>query len=109
MKKYISLDAVVAEIEELRKIQPTDEFQPKEQNKIDWLAGKEFAIIILQLFLDTLEVKEVPIWEKVSPDTGQTTLYKDGDKSYLERFGYWIDLKDLDKLPKKNLKAQKGE
>ena len=59
--------------------------------------------------LDTLEVKEVPIWEKVSPDTGQTTLYKDGGKSYLERFGYRIDLKDLDKLPKKNPKAQEGE
>jgi len=60
-------------------------------------------------FLDTLEVKDLPIWEKVSPDTGQTTLYKDECKSYLERFGYRIDLEDLDKLPKKNLKAQKGE
>jgi len=61
MEQYIPKSAVVAEIEKLRKIQPADEFQPKEQNKIDWLAGKEFAIVILQLFLDTLEVKEVDL------------------------------------------------
>ena len=61
MAHLIDKDAVVAEIERLRKIQPTDEFQPKEQNKIDWLAGKEFAIIILQMFLDTLEVKETDL------------------------------------------------
>ena len=59
--------------------------------------------------LDSIEAKELPIWEKVSPDTGQTTLYKDGCESYLERFGYRINLEDLDKLPKKNLKALKGE
>ena len=57
--KLIDKDAVVAEIERLRRIQPTDEFQPKEQNKIDWLAGKEFAITTLQVSLDTFEVKEV--------------------------------------------------
>ena len=57
--ELIDKAALVAEIESLRKIQPTDEFQPKEQNKIDWFAGKEFAIIALQVFLDTLEVKEM--------------------------------------------------
>ena len=74
MAKYIPLDAVLAEIERLRKIQPTNEFQPKKQNKIDWLAGKEFAIITLQVFLDTLEVKEADLekeqdkeWNKCEP------------------------------------------
>lgn len=71
--------------------------------------GGMVELQVLKDKLDTLEVQELPIWEKVSPDTGQTTLYKDGVESYLERFGYRIDLKDLDKLPKKNLKARKGE
>ena len=64
--------------------------------------GQDSERIAILDIINTLEVKEVPIWEKVSPDTGQTTLYKDGDESYLERFGYRIDLKDLDKLPKNN-------
>lgn len=72
-------------------------------------SGGMVELQVLKDKLDTLEVQELPIWEKVSPDTGQTTLYKDGVESYLERFGYRIDLKDLDKLPKKNLKARKGE
>jgi hypothetical protein len=67
------------------------------------------ALDVVKETINTLEVKELPIWEKVSPDTGQTTLYMDGGKSYLERFGYRINLEDLNKLPKKNLKAQKGE
>ena len=95
MEQYIKKSALVAEIERL--------YDEK---------GAFYAADVLynlEEWLDTLEVKEVPIWEKVSPDTGQTTLYMDGGKSYLERFGYRIDLKDLDKLPKKNLKAQKGE
>jgi len=95
MEQYIPKSALVAEIERL--------YDEK---------GAFYAADVLynlEEWLDTLEVKEVPIWEKVSPDTGQTTLYMDGGKSYLERFGYRIDLKDLDKLPKKNLKAQKGE
>ena len=74
--KLIDKAAVVAEIERLRKIQPTDEFQPKEQNKIDWLAGKEFAIIALQVFLDTLEVKEVNLKKEyrdyINCDNGHT-------------------------------------
>ena len=82
MARYIELDAVLAEIERLRKIQPTDEFQPKEQNKIDWIAGKEFAIITLQVFLDTLEVKEVGV------DLGDPK----GDKSAK----YIIDTKTLE-------------
>lgn len=63
--KLIDKDALVAEIERLRKIQPADEFQPKEQNKIDWLAGKEFAIITLQMFLDNLESKEVDLEKEI--------------------------------------------
>ena len=65
MKQYIDKAAVVAEIERIRKVQPTDEFQPKEQNKIDWLAGKEFVIITLQVFLDTIEAKEVDLKEEI--------------------------------------------
>lgn len=45
-------------------------------------------------------MKEMPRWKKVGPDTGQTTLYRDGDDARLERFGYQIDLKELDKLPR---------
>lgn len=44
--------------------------------------------------------KVFPKWKKVSDDTGQTVLYKDGEKAVLRRFGYEIDLKELDKLPK---------
>ena len=93
MAQYIDKDIVKAEIEGLKRNTFTN-----------FDEGVNAAAQILLDFLDALEVKEVPIWEKVSPDTGQTTLYKDGSKSYLERFGYRIDLKDLDKLPKKNLK-----
>ena len=99
MAQYIPKKPLVAEIDK-RLHQLTDA-------AFDSMIGRN--LIEIKDFLDTLEVKEVPIWEKVSPDTGQTTLYKDGGKSYLERFGYRIDLKDLDKLPKKELKAQKGE
>lgn len=71
MARYIELDALLAEIERLRKIQPTDEFQPKEQNKIDWLAGKTFAIIFLDVFLDTIEVKEVDIDKEIGKFFGE--------------------------------------
>ena len=98
MEQYISKSALVAEIERRR-----------ESNAKDRYFGRLVEDNYFLDFLNTLEVKELPIWEKVSPDTGQTTLYLDGGKSYLERFGYRIDLKDLDKLPKKELKAQKGE
>lgn len=82
MIQYIPKDALLAEIERLRKIQPTDEFQPKEQNKIDWLAGKTFAIIFLEVFLDTIEVKEMGV------DLGDPK----GDKSAR----YIIDTKTLE-------------
>ena len=101
MEQYISKSALVAEIERL--------FEKAGNSLGEYRNGAEHTLISIKDFLDTLEVKDLPIWERVSPDTGQTTLYKDGGKSYLERFGYRIDLKDLDKLPKKNLKAQKGE
>ena len=100
MEQYIPKSALVAEIEKLKG---------KVNDVSAYCNGWRHALRMLELSINTLEVKEVPIWEKVSPDTGQTTLYKDGGKSYLERFGYRIDLKDLDKLPKKNPKAQKGE
>lgn len=100
MAQYIPKEPLLAEIERTQK-----------KLNLDDIGGRSVMAWseCFKKFLDTLEVKEVPIWEKVSPDTGQTTLYKDGGKSYLERFGYRIDLKDLDKLPKKELKAQKGE
>lgn len=106
--KLIDKDALIAEIE--RRLKKYAALDVGNSEELEAIYGAECkALIDILKFLDTLEVKEVPIWEKVSPDTGQTTLYKDGGKSYLERFGYRIDLKDLDKLPKKNLKAQKGE
>ena len=91
MEQYIPKSVVLAEINK-RLHQLTDA-------AFDSMIGRNLTEI--RDSIDTLEVKEVPIWEKVSPDTGQTTLYKDEDKSYLERFGYRIDLKELDKLPKK--------
>ena len=92
MTQYIDKDAVVAEINKRINDAP-----------INYIGHQRvWAYNDVKDIIDTLEVKDVPIWEKVSPDTGQTTLYKDGDKSYLERFGYRIDLKELDKLPKKN-------
>lgn len=112
--KLIDKDALVAEIEKRKIIVEKrlyiNNSYSKEGNAA-WERDKALydAYNSLFHFIDSIEVKELPIWKKVSPDTGQTTLYKDGDKSYLERFGYRIDLKDLDKLPKKNLKAQKGE
>lgn len=113
MEQYIPKDALVAEIESRiksleecfnGKFPMSQSVKETEQDK-----GKLVAYKSILSFTDTLEVIDVPIWEKVSPDTGQTTLYRDEDKSYLERFGYRIDLKELDKLPKKNLKDQKGE
>lgn len=92
MTHYIDKDRIAAELERRRS--------RNSRNKLNLAAAFEDNYLLS--FIDTLEVEELPIWEKVSPDTGQTTLYKDGDKSYLERFGYRIDLKDLDKLPKKN-------
>lgn len=112
MMKLIDKSALVAKIKRLKK---NYDFAAKEFGdegyKDNVLMEQCKATVCKRIlsFIDTLEVKEVPIWEKVSPDTGQTTLYMDGGKSYLERFGYRIDLKDLDKLPKKNLKEQKGE
>ncbi len=106
--KLIDKDALVAKIDDWRHNIMTGIATLHGRQRVD--AAFEHEILgIVRDFLDTLEVKELPIWEKVSPDTGQTTLYKDGGKSYLERFGYRIDLKDLDKLPKKNLKALKGK
>jgi len=94
MEQYIPKTVVLTEIEKL--------FEKVGNSLGEYRNGAEHTLISIKDFLDTLEVKEVPIWEKVSPDTGQTTLYKDEDKSYLERFGYRIDLKELDKLPKKS-------
>ena len=111
MAQYIDKVAVVAEIENRieKYTKRGEESDAKRDGYGMYWGGVLSCLNEVRSLLDTLEVKDLPIWEKVSPDTGQTTLYKDGDKSYLERFGYRIDLKDLDKLPKKNLKAQKGE
>lgn len=100
MMELIDKDALVAMIDKRQRMLDLDSPLGR---------GGMVELQVLKDKLDTLEVQELPIWEKVSPDTGQTTLYKDGVESYLERFGYRIDLKDLDKLPKKNLKARKGE
>lgn len=97
--KLIDKDALVAEIERRQKIHFNDYHINGNHYPADY--GACNALTQILDFINTLEMKEVPIWEKVNPDTGQTTLYKDGGKSYLERFGYRIDLKDLDKLPKK--------
>ena len=105
MAHYIDKDRIVAEIEKII-VDETESIKSFEHGKnvseVQRSNARIGILIHIRSLLDTLEVKELPIWEKVSPDTGQTTLYKDGDKSYLERFGYRIDLKDLDKLPKKN-------
>ena len=99
MEQYISKSALLKFISDLTE----------NLDDTDFDMGYLCAMDTISSMVNTLEVKDLPIWERVSPDTGQTTLYKDGGKSYLERFGYRIDLKDLDKLPKKNLKEQKGK
>lgn len=57
--KLIDKAALVAEIERLRRVRPSDSLQPTEENKLDWLAGKAFCTASLKVFLDTLEVKDV--------------------------------------------------
>ena len=57
----IDKDALVAEIERLRRVRPSDSLQPTEENKLDWLAGKAFCTASLKVFLDTLEVKDVDL------------------------------------------------
>ena len=105
--KLIDKDDVVAEIERLRKIQPTDEFQPKEQNKIDWLAGKEFAIITLQVFLDTLEVKEVNISKEI--DNYLLTYWNGEAEKLLHPFLKKMCVHFFELGMQVNNKAQKGE
>ena len=102
--KLIDKDALVAKIDDWRHNIMMGIATLHGCQRVDSAFEHEILGLVRD-FIDTLEVKEVPIWEEVSPDTGSTTLYKEGGKSYLERFGYRIDLKDLDKLPKKNLKA----
>lgn len=81
-----------------------------EQRFIDFNTNLKECLAWLEKQGEQKLAVELPIWEKVCLDTGQTILYKDGDRTYLERFGYRIDLKDLDMLPKKKkLKAQKGK
>lgn len=82
MARLTDKDALVAEIERLREVQPLDEFQPKEQNKIDWLAGKLFTINSLDSFIDTLEVKEVDL----------EGLVKDFCYEYDNRKEIWYEL-----------------
>lgn len=60
--KLIDKAALVAEIERLRRVRPSDSLQPTEENKLDWLAGKAFCTASLKVFLDTLEVKEMETW-----------------------------------------------
>ena len=105
MVHYIDKDRIVAEIEKIiaDETESIKSFEHgKNVSEVQRSNARIGILIHIRSLLDTLEVKELPIWEKVSPDTGQTILYKDGDKSYLERFGYRIDLKELDKLPKNN-------
>lgn len=52
-------------------------------------------------------IRDMPTWKKVCPDTGQTILYNDGTEARLQRFGYEITLKDLDKLPKDEYESRK--
>ena len=88
MEQYIPKSALVAKINEIVKAL-NDSCNPDPFGSMEeCMASAEIeALDIVLDTINTLEVKEVPIWEKVSPDTGQTTLYKDEDKSYLERFG----------------------
>jgi len=77
--KLIDKDALVAEIERLRRVRPSDSLQPTEENKLDWLAGKAFCTASLKVFLDTLEVKEVGVWKTVdninTPQADRNKIY----------------------------------
>lgn len=112
MEQYISKSALVAEIERLVEVQPINEFQPKEQNKIDWLSGKMFAINSLRVLLDTLEVKEVDL-EKIINDYFKDWNFDDELDIMIKPNNYsasFTDLKDIAKhFFELGLKAQKGE
>ena len=57
---------------------------------------------VLDVAIAISEGISMPTWKRVCPDVGQTILYKDGTDIRLQRFGYEIDLKELDKLPKED-------
>jgi len=63
--KLIDKSALVAEIDRLRRVRPSDSLQPTEENKLDWLAGKAFCIASLKVFLDTIEMKEVDLEKEI--------------------------------------------
>ena len=110
MAKLIDKDALVAEIERLREVQPLDEFQPKEQNKIDWLAGKLFTINSLEPFIDTLEVKEVDLEKECSQYFEDWTVQ--ADLGLTKPDGWSCIVKDLYDIAKHfftlGLKAKQG-
>ncbi len=89
MEQYISKSALVAEIERLRGVQPFGAFQPKEQNKADWLAGKLFTLASLETFIDTLEVKEVDLEEELPVSNSLTEeglfTFKDGSQAIIAK------------------------
>ena len=112
--ELIDKSALVAEIERLREIQPFGAFQPKEQNKTDWLAGKLFTITSLEIFLDTLEVKEVDYERELSKyvSNGIHRFFpNEGDDYYNMDSVVWQDyvIETAKHFFELGLKAQKGE
>ena len=49
---------ILAEIERLKEVMPNDDFQPTEEAKINWLAGKLFTLVNLEVFIESLEEEQ---------------------------------------------------
>ena len=94
MAHLIDKDALVAEIERLRRVRPSDSLQPTEENKLDWLAGKAFCIASLKVFLDTLEVKD-PYEQCVQYDS-----IKAGIQAHAETYSFNIESELFNQLTK---------
>ena len=103
MAQYIDKSALVAEIERLREVQPSDAFQPKEQNKADWLAGKLFTITILETFLDNLEVKD-PYEQCVQYDSIKASI-----QAHAETYSFNIGSELFNQLTKEQQKLWRKE
>lgn len=101
--ELIDKSALVAEIERLREVQPFGAFQPKEQNKTDWLAGKLFTITILETFINTLEVKDP--YEKYI----QYASIEDGIKAHAETYSFNIESELFNQLTKEQQKLWRKE
>lgn len=70
-----------------------DRITPKDNDFIKKVSAELLSVASKEI------KKDLPKWKKTSLDTGQTTLIR-ADEDFLQRNGYTISLKELDKLEK---------